>query len=249
MPSALSFHCMICFEEFDNDTVYPVVLPCGHTYVCVLCAGRIDKCMECRASLFAPVQNSDKKDPPLQENNQIRGRSYSSGSSSAARAGRNPGYGYGYSPPPAIPRKKVVPKPKTRLPLPKNVVLMSLIEASQLANLTTNRMQLEPPKQDTEDNKILMSTDLATTSCGTYAVAKKEGLKIVSTMEGRSLKSTRRIFGDDKIVGSSMIGPRKRSSHGFFQTNEVQLNYGDRYVMNRLSLLLPSYEMITDVIH
>jgi hypothetical protein len=28
-----SFHCMICFEEFHPDDRYPVVLPCGPTYV------------------------------------------------------------------------------------------------------------------------------------------------------------------------------------------------------------------------
>ncbi|KAL7549427.1 hypothetical protein ACHAWF_012691 [Thalassiosira exigua] len=53
--SAFSFHCMICFEEFDPVTNYPVVLPCGHTYVCIECANRLDKCTECRAPLFVKV--------------------------------------------------------------------------------------------------------------------------------------------------------------------------------------------------
>jgi hypothetical protein len=37
MASPFSFHCIICIEEFDQRDRYPVVLPCGHTYVCNQC--------------------------------------------------------------------------------------------------------------------------------------------------------------------------------------------------------------------
>ena len=47
-----SFYCTICFEPFDPDVNYPVVLPCGHTYLCHPCASRLKRCMECRTSLF-----------------------------------------------------------------------------------------------------------------------------------------------------------------------------------------------------
>jgi hypothetical protein len=37
MASPFSFHCIICIEEFEPKDRYPVVLPCGHTYVCNHC--------------------------------------------------------------------------------------------------------------------------------------------------------------------------------------------------------------------
>ncbi|KAG7362236.1 zinc finger C3HC4 type domain containing protein [Nitzschia inconspicua] len=50
--SQVSLHCIICYEQFDLKDRHPVVLPCGHTYVCVVCAKRLKKCMECREPLF-----------------------------------------------------------------------------------------------------------------------------------------------------------------------------------------------------
>lgn len=47
-----SFHCTICYEFLNRSDRSPVVLPCGHTYICELCANRLDRCMECRESLF-----------------------------------------------------------------------------------------------------------------------------------------------------------------------------------------------------
>jgi hypothetical protein len=92
---------------------------------------------------------------------------------------------------------KTPPQPtiKTRLPLPKNVVLLSLIEATELAaedvkngaseqltSLTespivksTNSI-LDP--DDSEEAKIKVGTTLAISDCGTYAVSTRAGLDI-----------------------------------------------------------------------
>ena len=120
-----SFHCMICFEEFHPEERYPVVLPCGHTYVCHLCANRLDKCMECRTPLFELVPNP--KIPPGAFNRQ-RGAMNQRATWSNARAGGRTMQqdAAGSSPPP--------PPIKRRLALPKNVVLLSLIEATELAS-------------------------------------------------------------------------------------------------------------------
>jgi Zinc finger, C3HC4 type (RING finger) len=178
--NAFSFHCMICFEEFDNTSSrYPVVLPCGHTYVCNTCSDRLEKCMECRTSLymtFSPSElynnnhsnntnsnsnNNSSNNSILSSNHNINNASSSSSSSyvptslsrtstwTSARAGgstRNgppnqyqqyhlnqqqqqlPTNNYYKKPPPPPP---VI---KKRLPLPKNVVLLALIEASELAS-------------------------------------------------------------------------------------------------------------------
>ena len=85
--TAFSFHCMICFEEFHPEDRYPVVLPCGHTYVCHLCANRLDKCMECRTPLYELVQ--PPKMPPSAPLNASPGQHYQASRSSwtSARSG------------------------------------------------------------------------------------------------------------------------------------------------------------------
>jgi Zinc finger, C3HC4 type (RING finger) len=166
MASPFSFHCMICFEEFDIDKRFPVVLPCGHTYICNECACRLDKCMECRTPL---VELIPRKGPPNTGNHN-------------SRHGRNNGQ---INAPPTPPIKK-------RLPLPKNVVLMSLIEATELAAENVQGSEHEPSMnespmivapsildlEDDEEEKIRTSTTLAISDCGTYAVAAKDGLEI-----------------------------------------------------------------------
>jgi len=159
--SAFSFHCMICFEEFDPQTNYPVVLPCGHTYVCVECANRLDKCMECRTPLTM------KMEVPPPAPGAVPGTPGPNGGASAASASgglgsspdvqkenvnsyadrvrNSPGFRrrYGHlheynsnnnnntrGPSHAAP--KPPPQP-VRLPLPKNAVLLSLIQASEPA--------------------------------------------------------------------------------------------------------------------
>ena len=49
MPKApFSFHCTICYDAFHPTNRAPIVLPCGHTFICEDCGKRLTKCMECR---------------------------------------------------------------------------------------------------------------------------------------------------------------------------------------------------------
>lgn len=186
-----SFHCMICFEEFHPEDRYPVVLPCGHTYVCNCCANRLDRCMECRTPLYELVPHANNKVPAAPMN---------SASWSSARPGQLKGRSQD-NPPPQPPMKR-------RLALPKNVVLLSLIEATELASEDARRKYTESPRrsrdsfdgatyvtgpsipdlqskgsmldvEDEEEEKIKISTSLAVGVAGTYAVAAKEGLQIL----------------------------------------------------------------------
>ena len=144
--SAFTFHCMICFEEFDPLTNYPVVLPCGHTYVCIACANRLDKCMECREPLVTKIEvpSPSNADPTAKENVGTPGRySYGGGVGVSGGGGHRLNYSqqsrqhhaqrgkYGQQ------QQQQRPPPKTfvtqRLPLPKNAVLLSLIQASEPA--------------------------------------------------------------------------------------------------------------------
>ena len=85
------------------------------------------------------------------------------------------------------------PPIKKRLPLPKNVVLLSLIEATELATEDVNSSQhhanatdsplLKPNHsmidvEENEEAKIRTGTSLAISDCGTYAVAARDGLDI-----------------------------------------------------------------------
>jgi len=87
--------------------------------------------------------------------------------------------------------KPAAPPIKRRLPLPKNVVLMSLIEATELATANVQGQEHEPSlhdspminpsvldMEDDEEEKIKTGTSLAISDCGTYAVAAKGGLEI-----------------------------------------------------------------------
>ena len=208
MTSSLSFHCMICYEEFDTHTIYPVVMPCGHTYVCCICASKIDKCMECRTSLFkeipTPVSNSNSNSDILQ-NDAVGYRSFTvvrplrrtrQNSDTNQNQNHNRSHSHGGSP------RQLT---KERIPLPKNVVLMSLIESSQLVQDTAHNQiitkglahfslqqgkgqgqgqglgngQQPADDDDREEDRIGIGADFATAACGTYAVKCKQGLKIV----------------------------------------------------------------------
>lgn len=170
--NALSFHCMICFEEFHHADRYPVVLPCGHTYVCHICAEKLDKCMECRTLLTwsIPIPNAPRPGSPNIHNT----RGWSSGRASSSRANMK-------TPPPIATEKK-------RLPLPKNVVLLSLMEATELAlelEHTTTRIdsllgeeEHDETDDDDEEEKIKVGTSLTIGACGTYVVAEKDGLEV-----------------------------------------------------------------------
>ena len=162
-----------------------MVLPCGHTYICNECAGKLDKCMECRTPL---VELIPRKGPPTANNSNnntaTRGR---------GPAGRNIGQNNNNTPP--------TPPIKKRLPLPKNVVLMSLIEATELAAENVQERPHEPSLHDSpmvaapsvldleddEEEKIRTGTTLAISDCGTYAVAAKDGLEIFPSRPTESL--------------------------------------------------------------
>lgn len=194
-----SFHCMVCFEEFHPEDRYPVVLPCGHTYVCIACANRLDKCMECRTPLYTivPVKNTSSS-------NQLSTQGARSTWANARSSARPLSDGT----PPTPPIKK-------RLVLPKNVVLLSLIEATELASEDARKKYAESPfasqkittldgaeaipnlhtmgsmldtaedEDDDEEERIRICTSLAVGVAGTYAVAVKEGLEIYSNRPQR----------------------------------------------------------------
>ena len=175
--SPFSIHCMICIEQFDHNERYPVVLPCGHTYVCIMCADKLDKCMECRTPLAWTMGRSSPAPIHSQQNQRVPwGAPRSAGRSLASRSPGRDNHG---ELPQISPSRPIL----KRLPLPKNVVLLSLMEATKIANehaRNANEQDEYLFLQDSEDEeeKIKVGTSLAVGGCGTYIVVAKEGLKI-----------------------------------------------------------------------
>lgn len=217
MATSFSFHCMICYESFDNSASrYPVVLPCGHTYICNACGERIDRCMECRTPLYLTFDPNEGRTTTNTTTNTPNPHHSSSGSadvrgspgSSWNRSGvgarsRMPAGG-------SLNTSHTFPNPppkliKKRIPLPKNVVLLSLIEATELATADVHQqmstksedsaddipptpehrpdhkaiiqsMQSLDEEERNEEEKIHFATSLSVGVGGTYAVAAKEGL-------------------------------------------------------------------------
>jgi Zinc finger, C3HC4 type (RING finger) len=164
MTVPFSLHCSICIEAFDATERPPVVLPCGHTFLCLQCSKRLKSCMECRTPLF--VSRRLPQGPPATVAH--RGNSYS----------RTAHYSGPASPPLRVqgnPTRTTQEAPEA-LPIPKNLVLLALIEAS--ANLTGVTEDPDKDYESGDDNEqVLEGIDMMAT-CGTFVVKAKEGLVI-----------------------------------------------------------------------
>lgn len=159
-----ALHCVICFDEFNLQDQPPVVLPCGHTYVCAPCSKRIKVCMECREPLFwtppraAPLPRHVQQRQPQRGFNPTRYNSLDSAAPSSK-----------------FPVKEVTePIP---LPLPRNLVLLAIMEAAERAVKLHRDMSMED--EEDELNHILLSLENLSGPYGTYAVKDKEGLAVL----------------------------------------------------------------------
>jgi hypothetical protein len=180
--SVVPFHCVICFDEFNMRERHPVVLPCGHTYVCAPCSKRLKRCMECREPLFLPVQQQNR-------NQNATGNWAGTAPPMYNRGGR-------YSPQqqaPLTPKEVSAPPTPIALPIPKNVVLLAMMEAAQ------RQSQMQESEADAEEesssghlndvdddeeqfdlNRIISGMATLSGPCGTYAVRERHGLAVVS---------------------------------------------------------------------
>ena len=192
--SVIPFSCVICFDEFDTTERPPMVLPCGHTYVCLPCTKRLKRCMECREPLFLPAHNK----PPA-------GAATTSASSRAS--GRfSPNLQAAHHHHPSTPTKSTNKAEPIPLPIPKNVVLLAMMEAAERQAKEMSEQRKTPEKADKEDaendshsddsdtdnddddddeeeetfNLDHIITGMATLSgpCGTYAVKESDGLAL-----------------------------------------------------------------------
>ena len=183
-------HCVICFDAFDLENRPPVVLPCGHTYLCEPCSKRLKRCMECRTPLFhQPVVTAG----PTHERHGSNGNpmilSPAPHTPIHRRYQPSPSYRYGYQNAQQQPQNSHSPIPPTKveqipLPCPKNLVLMSIMEAAQRRHLQTTNDANADADADKEnefeayDNNTNILNGIAevSNSSGTYVVREANGL-------------------------------------------------------------------------
>jgi hypothetical protein len=192
--SVVPFHCVICFDEFNMTDRPPVVLPCGHTYVCAPCTKRLRRCMECREPLFIPAVQQQTRNLNAQGNGSWAGTAppmYNRGGRYSPQQQGNM-----TSPPQEVP----TPAAPIALPIPKNVVLLAMMEAAQRqsqieqkedeANANafegSNTSSLVDDDDDDDEeqfdlNRIISGMATLSGPCGTYAVREKEGLAVMSS--------------------------------------------------------------------
>ncbi|CAB9500040.1 expressed unknown protein [Seminavis robusta] len=166
-----SFHCRICYERLNLTDRPPVVLPCGHTYICQQCSQRLTRCMECRVRIV-PV-----KRPPAQQSNPNTARGY------RHRHTQQRHQNYQYPVPTTVDElhnvcKATAGQEDKRPKLPKNVVLMSLLEAAQ-QKVGSSAMKDDDDdayESGDDDTLVLEGLRALNSSYGTYVVKAKEGL-------------------------------------------------------------------------
>lgn len=205
LATEVSLHCMICYEEFNTRDRAPVVLPCGHTYLCEICAKRLKKCMECREPLFW-IPPSKALPPGLNMNNARSPNTlrYTGGArhrySPGPQTPPHPAYGGGGG---GVHKEEPIP-----LPLPKNTVLLEMIESAERQARLIEEQKQKHNKTRTEtetseeDDAILQPTLAGRTAlagaCGTYAVKEPLGLAVLPFDPNLRHDGRKELAGEEK---------------------------------------------------
>ena len=177
---AFSFHCTICYEALNLSDRPPVVLPCGHTYVCEPCAKRLKTCMECRTPLIATIKRRLSTAQELSRSVQASDSNRNGPSTMMARST------FSSRPIGNMPirssAKTMMPyevMDSFPLPIPRNQVLMSLIESVQ--NRCASNNESSGYESGDDDNLVRESLKIMGSSSGTYVVRDKMGLEVYDT--------------------------------------------------------------------
>jgi Zinc finger, C3HC4 type (RING finger) len=167
-----SFHCVICYEFLSPHERPPVVLPCGHTYVCEQCAKRLDKCMECREPLKRAFPKQKVAPPKLEE---ILGwrdiqRNRQQQNQRRLRAQSDV----------LTPEKahQATAETSITLPTPRNLVLVSLIESAMLAHKDELSNDDKGYESGDDDEFVRQSIQVVGSTCGTYVVRDVDGITV-----------------------------------------------------------------------
>ena len=181
--SVVPFHCVICFEEFCLKERPPVVLPCGHTFLCAPCSTRLKRCMECREPLYITLPPGTNK--PALSGSSVRGVPPPPSMYTRPSVRYSPSQQYPSTPPQASHHGPPAPPVQIPIPIPKNVVLISMMEAaarhsSNSENDEGNEVSDGSMDDDDEEeydlNRIISGMATLTGPCGTYVVRESDVL-------------------------------------------------------------------------
>mmetsp|Transcript_17028 Transcript_17028/g.46670 ORF Transcript_17028/g.46670 Transcript_17028/m.46670 type:complete len:697 (+) Transcript_17028:428-2518(+) len=179
----IPFCCIVCFEEFNTTNRPPMVLPCGHTYVCQQCTKRLKRCMECRQSLFLPPSSNQEHN-----NNHLHPPHLAVGSSRTTRF--NPNH-------PSTQQQQKTNNNPIPLPIPKNLVLLAMMEAAVRQGLQSN-----DPKEEREEIE-----NKNTPASPTSIIDGDDGDS--SSEEEEEEEEEEEVFDLDKIITgmATLVGP------------------------------------------
>ncbi len=185
-----SFHCVICIFPFNLHDRPPVVLPCGHTYICEPCCKRLEKCPECRTSLSikAPSNSNNNHSQcqssphgygwPQHSSPAVPGTPISPRSNRSRYATNRERYTH-YN---TTPNKKPPPLiEQIPLPIPKNHVMIALMEAAERKKKALLGDSYESDNDDESSHDqihVLNGIEAMCSACGTYVVRDSQGLAV-----------------------------------------------------------------------
>ena len=135
-----------------------MVLPCGHTYVCLVCTQRLKRCMECRRSLFLPIPKSANATTTRGGESSTTNNDGTIGGWSTRR--QRGGYQSRLGAPTSASRQPLsppAPPPQVPLPIPKNLVLLSMIQAAEQQRKTMERSKERKLKKWDENDELSSS--------------------------------------------------------------------------------------------
>lgn len=190
--AVVPFHCIICFDSFCLRERPPVVLPCGHTFVCQPCSKRLKRCMECREPLFYSIPKTGIGGVPVggssHPSSVTTNRSPLPGSYNRNSNHHHNGAGR-FSPTPATPPQNSHAHPPPAVtqvpyPIPKNVVLIAMMEVAERQAKEKERLDDTNGSMDDEEeydlNRIISGMATLSGPCGTYVVKDPEGLVLLT---------------------------------------------------------------------
>jgi hypothetical protein len=200
----VELHCIVCYEQFSLKDRPPVVLPCGHTYVCLVCSKRLKRCMECREPLFwTPPARSQKPLPHMPTMPNWRSPAPDRYGAPISNRGRYSPFPHTTPPHSILPLIKEEPLP---LPLPKNLVLIEVIESAERRARLLREAEDEdedPLEDEEEDEESKLEKNLAGMSAlkgtyGTYAVRESEGLAVLPFNPNKQHKKELPLGGEEE---------------------------------------------------
>jgi hypothetical protein len=188
-----SFHCVICYEFLNPIDRPPVVLPCGHTFLCEQCAKRLDKCMECRVPLtiLAPrtLQPTHSNVPVAHDDFDFDAiRAARMQRRHATNTQRSSGLPGGTTRPFQNAPAQDAPPARISLQSPKNIVLISLIESIQKMS-ASKTLNSDGYESGDDDELVQESLRIVGSSSGTYVVRAKEGLIVYDKKHNKNVRT------------------------------------------------------------